>query len=472
MYLSFKSQKLWGGRFVTGIDPTLNKINASIHIDKRMYVEDIQASIAYAEALSKAKLLTDIENELIENGLKQILKEWENNDFALTPDDEDIHTAVERRLTELIGDTARKLHTGRSRNDQCITDTKLWLRKSIDYLIETLVDVIQVMTLRAEENINVIMPGYTHLQRAQPIRWSHWLLSYAWSLKNDANKLKQMRKNVNVMPLGSGALAGNPFDIDREALATSLGFDGATENSMHAVGDRDFIADFLYWTSLTSMHLSRFAEDVIIYSSQEFDFLKISDSFSTGSSLMPHKRNPDSMELIRGKSGTMLGKCVGFLTTLKGIPSTYNKDLQEDKEALFTAYDTVTDLLVVARETIKTLEVNSDKCRAALTLNMLATDLAYYLVRKGIPFRNAHHIVGQIICATETEKIPIKEFPVSKLKNFSPVFDEDVKNIWNFESSVEQYKTCGGTSLAAVQQQIDTLNNWLSQSNSKQYNEL
>ncbi|OXU31402.1 hypothetical protein TSAR_005853 [Trichomalopsis sarcophagae] len=450
-----KSEKLWGGRFVTGIDPTLNKINASIHIDKRMYVEDIQASIAYAEALSKAKLLTDIENELIENGLKhairypnvvmQILKEWENNDFALTPDDEDIHTAVERRLTELIGDTARKLHTGRSRNDQCITDTKLWLRKSLDYLIETLVDVIQ------------------------------------------------MRKNVNVMPLGSGALAGNPFDIDREALATSLGFDGVTENSMHAVGDRDFIetisgrmrdffknnaiafplsADFLYWTSLTSMHLSRFAEDVIIYSSQEFDFLKISDSFSTGSSLMPHKRNPDSMELIRGKSGTMLGKCVGFLTTLKGIPSTYNKDLQEDKEALFTAYDTVTDLLVVARETIKTLEVNSDKCRAALTLNMLATDLAYYLVRKGIPFRHAHHIVGQIICATETEKIPIEEFPVSKLKNFSPVFDEDVKNIWNFESSVEQYKTCGGTSLAAVQQQIDTLNNWLSQSNSKQYNEL
>ncbi|XP_058794145.1 argininosuccinate lyase [Phymastichus coffea] len=458
-----KGEKLWGGRFQQGTDPILNKINSSIRLDKRMYEEDIQASIAYTAALHKAKLLTEDEQVLINRGLRHILREWQNEQFVLRADDEDIHTAVERRLTELIGDSARKLHTGRSRNDQAVTDTKLWLRKSIDVLIAVLVDIIQLLQSQAVKNMSVIMPGYTHLQRAQPIRWSHWILSYAWSLKNDTSKLIQMRKMLNIMPLGSGAVAGNPFNVDRALLATSLGFDGLTENSMQAVGDRDFVADFLYWATLLSMHLSRLAEDVIIYSSQEFAFVKLSDGFSTGSSLMPHKRNPDSMELVRGKSGTLLGKCVGFLTTLKATPSTYNKDLQEDKQALFESFDTIYELLQLVHGSIATFSVNPDKCRAALTLDMLSTDLAYYLVKKGVPFRNAHHIVGQIVSASETEKIPIEKIPLSQLQTFSPFFDENVAEIWNFENSVEQYETYGGTSFAAVQQQIDTLSVWLSQ---------
>ncbi|XP_072766199.1 argininosuccinate lyase isoform X3 [Anoplolepis gracilipes] len=324
--------------------------------------------------------------QAINTALKQVQSEWENNKFIINHEDEDVHSANERRLSELIGDIAKKLHIGRSRNDQTVTDTKLWLRKSIDKLLFRLKKFIEVLIARAEEDIDIVMPGYTHMQRAQPIRWSQWLLSYAWYAKQDLERLLQVRKHVNILPLGSGAIAGNPFAIDRQFLAMELGFEEITENSMHTVGDRDFVAEFLFWSSLSSIHLSRFCEDLIIYSTQEFNFVQFADKYSTGSSLMPQKRNPDCMELIRGKTGTIFGKCIGFMVTLKGIPSTYNKDLQEDKESLFYTYDTLYQMFHIAEKALATLKVNKKSCKRALTSDMLATDMAYYLVKKGVHF--------------------------------------------------------------------------------------
>lgn len=454
-------EKLWGGRFTENISSSLKKLNFSIDIDKRMYKEDIEGSIAYSESLHDAKLLTTDEYQSIIEGLKKVQFEWDNDEFEIKSEDEDIHTANERRLTEIIGTAAGKMHVGRSRNDQTTTDTKMWLRKSINSILIIMTEMIQMLVTRSEKEIEIIMPGYTHLQKAQPVRWSHWLLSHTWSLKSDYDKLLQLKKNLNVCPLGSGALAGNPLGIDRKKLAYKLKFDSASSNSMHSVGDRDYVAEFLFWASLTSIHLSKIAEDVIIYSSEEFGFIKLSDSSSTGSSLMPQKRNPDSMELLRGKSGTILGKCFGFMATLKGTPSTYNKDLQEDKEALFSTFDIMMEMLRTANEALRTLTVNINKCRASLNFNMLTTDVAYYLVKKGIPFRDAHNIVGKIVKHSEISGIPISLQSLDLLQTFSPVFTTDIVNVWNFENSVEQYKSEGGTSLTSVQEQIEELKNWL-----------
>ncbi|XP_014613938.1 PREDICTED: argininosuccinate lyase isoform X1 [Polistes canadensis] len=459
-----KCQKLWGGRFTKEIDPDFHDLNASIKIDKRLYAEDIEGSIAYANALCKAGLLTEGEVQLIENGFEKIFNEWKANQFVITHQDEDIHSANERRLTELIGDVAKKLHTGRSRNDQAITDTRLYLRKSIDKLYLRIINFIETMINRAEKDNDIIMPGYTHMQRAQPIKWSHWLLSYAWYAKADLERLQEIRKRVNILPLGSGAIAGNPFKIDRKFLANNLDFEDVTFNSMYAVSDRDFVAEFLFWSSLTMIHLSRLAEDLIIYNTNEFGFVQFSDEFSTGSSLMPQKRNPDLMELIRGKSGTLLGKCIGFMTTLKGIPSTYNKDLQEDKEALFSAIDTLNSIFLIIEKALGSLTINKEKCRDALTTDMLATDLAYYLVRKGLPFREAHHLAGKVVTCAESEEIPLCEMPLEKLQKISRIFEKDVHCIWDFKRSVEQYDVIGGTSSLALSQQIDSIRLWLRES--------
>ena len=287
--------------------------------------------------------------------------------------------------------------------------------------------------------------------------------SYAWYAKADAERLQEIRRRLNVLPLGSGAIAGNPFQIDRRSLADELGFCDITENSMHAVGDRDFVAEFLFWSALTAIHLSRLSEDLIIYSSEEFGFVRFTDEFSTGSSLMPQKRNPDCMELVRGKSGTLLGKCVGFMTTLKGIPSTYNKDLQEDKEALFSTFDTLDRTLVIVTKALDTIVVNSRKCEGALVSNMLATDVAYYLVRKGIPFREAHYLAGKVVALSESVGVSLCELNLEQLRTVSQAFREDVEQIWNFASSVEQYKVVGGTSTPAVKEQINSLRAWLEQ---------
>ena len=315
---------LWGGRFTGGLDPLMMNYNASLRFDRTFFAQDIRGSIAWARANHRVGILTFAEFDAIDKALTQIRKEWESNSFVIKDDiDEDIHTANERRLGELIGkDVAGKLHTGRSRNDQVATDMRLWLREQLETIEQILTDLVKVVASRAEQEIEHVMPGYTHLQRAQPIRWSHWLLSYGFPFASDLERLREVKKRVNKCPLGCGALAGNPFNIDRDAIAKELGFDGLMPNSLAAVADRDFVVEVLQWASMLGLHLSRWAEDLIVYSSAEFGFVRLSDAYSTGSSLMPQKKNPDALELIRGKSGRLFGAMAGLMMSVKGIPST------------------------------------------------------------------------------------------------------------------------------------------------------
>jgi argininosuccinate lyase len=455
------STKLWGGRFTGATDPLMEKFNASIGFDKRLWKADLEGSKAYAIALARAGIISDEEMEEMGTGLDVVGEEWAAGTFVLQPSDEDIHTANERRLTEIIGPVGGKLHTGRSRNDQVATDVRLWLRGEIAVLRDYLAQLISGTIERAEAEIDLLMPGYTHLQPAQPIRWSHWLLSYAWMWQRDVQRLDDLLKRVNLLPLGSGALAGHPFSIDREALAADLGFAGVTPNSLDSVSDRDFIAEFLFWASLTMVHLSRLGEDLIIYSSREFGFVTLADAYSTGSSLMPQKKNPDALELLRGKTGRVTGDLTGLLMTLKGLPSTYNKDLQEDKEPLFDAVDTLAATLQIALGVISTLTPNAERMRAALASEMLATDLAEYLVRKGVPFRETHHIAGAAVALAEKRGIELSALTVSDLQALHPAFEDDVIKVWDFEQSVEQRDATGGTSRRAVLAQIEQLRAWL-----------
>ncbi|KAK7793121.1 hypothetical protein R5R35_006516 [Gryllus longicercus] len=454
------NRKLWGGRFSEKTDLVLESLNASISYDKRMWKEDLKGSRAYTVALLRAGLLTEDESKEILKGLDMVHEEWEKNTFIILPSDEDIHTANERRLKELIGHSALKLHTGRSRNDQVVTDMRLWLRSGLGDFSVLLCDIIKLCTVRAQQEIDILMPGYTHLQRAQPVRWSHWLLSYCWSLKADHDRLKQLSERINVLPLGSGAIAGNPFLIDRQFLADELDFQHVSSNSMHAVGDRDFIVEFLFWASLTSIHLSRLAEDLILFSSQEFGFVTLSEAYSTGSSLMPQKRNPDSLEIIRGTAGKIYGHCTGVMMILKGLPSTYNKDLQEDKVAMFAVFDCLKAILQVAGGVINTLQVKNFNCRAALSPDMLATDVAYYLVKKGVSFREAHHLAGEVVAKAEQDRVTVSNLPLNTLRDISNFFEDDINEIWNYESSVEQYQVKGGTSRSSVTLQISELLQW------------
>ncbi|KAM3868747.1 argininosuccinate lyase-like [Diretmus argenteus] len=453
--------KLWGGRFVGDTDAVMEKFNASIAYDQRMWDADIRGSKAYVKALEKAKLVTTEEMNSILQGLDQISEEWSKGTFVIKPGDEDIHTANERRLKELIDAPAGKLHTGRSRNDQVVTDMRLWLRDAISTLTENALQLISTMVERAAAEIDVLFPGYTHMQRAQPIRWSHWILSHAVALSRDVDQLQEIKRRVNVLPLGSGAIAGTPFDIDRELLRKELEFDDISMNSMDATGQRDFVAEFLFWASLCSTHLSKMAEDLMLYSTKEFSFLTLSDAYSTGSSLMPQKKNADSLELIRSKAGRVFGRCAGFMMTLKGLPSTYNKDLQEDKEAMFDCYDTLHAVLQVTTGVMSTLKINQCVMEAALSPDMLATDLAYYLVRKGMPFREAHGISGKAVFMAESKKMPLNHLTLEDLGTISPLFGSDVSSVWDYRSSVEQYSAPGGTAKSSVAAQVEHLRNWL-----------
>lgn len=455
------TKKLWGGRFTGKTDPLMEEFNASIRFDRRLWAADIRGSQAYARALQRAGLLTEAECKAILDGLEQVAQEWMHGQFVIHPEDEDIHTANERRLTELIGPTAGKLHTGRSRNDQVATDVRLWLLAEIEHLRRHLDQLIAVAVERAGDEIDLLMPGYTHLQPAQPVRWSHWLLSHAWAWQRDAQRLEEVAARINVMPLGSGALAGNPFAIDRQALAKELGFADITRNSMDAVSDRDFIVEFLSWATLTMVHLSRFAEDLIIYSSREFGYVTLADAYSTGSSLMPQKKNPDALELLRGKCGRLGGHLAGLVMTLKGLPSTYNKDLQEDKEPLFDAVTNVSGALQIACGVLSTLQTNPAAMRAALSPEMLATDLADYLVRKGVPFREAHHVAGAAVQMAELQGAPLSQLTLEDLQKLHSAFDADVETVWSFEASVERRDVEGGTSRRAVLAQIAQLRAWL-----------
>ena len=453
---------LWGGRFDEAASPLLRQFNDSLPFDRRLWLEDIFGSMAYAEALARAGLLSTAECDLLLAGLEQVAQEWRDGIAEIAPGDEDIHTAVERRLGELIGPAAGKLHTGRSRNDQVATDLRWWLRNRVDDLDSLLAGLIEVVAEHAEAEIEVLMPGYTHLQPAQPLRWSHWLLSHAWAWQRDRERLADLRRRANRSPLGTGALAGNPFAVDRDALAADLGFVGPIPNSIDAVRDRDYVVEFLSWAALLGVHLSQLAEDLILWSSREFGFVSVAEQFSTGSSIMPQKRNPNSLELLRGKSGRLTGNLVALLTVLKGMPAAYNKDLQEDKEPLFDSVDTLLVALPVATGVLETLIINPQRMRAALGDELLATDLAEYLVRRGLPFRQSHELVGRAVKRAETLAVPLGSLPLAEYQTISPEFGEDVASVFDFEQSVERRDVYGGTSQRAVLEQIGELRSLLS----------
>ncbi|KAF8002014.1 argininosuccinate lyase [Metschnikowia aff. pulcherrima] len=451
--------RLWGGRFTGASDPLMDLYNASLPYDKIMYDADLTGTKVYTEGLSKLGLITGDELSEIHRGLEIIRDEWKNGKFEEKAGDEDIHTANERRLGEIIGKhIAGKVHTGRSRNDQVATDMRIYVRETLTKLVQFLGDFIKSILKRAETEIDVLMPGYTHLQRAQPIRWAHWLSSYATYFTEDYKRLKQILERVNQSPLGAGALAGHPYGMDREFLAAGLGFNGVIGNSLVAVSDRDFVVETLFWSSLFMNHISRFSEDLIIYSTAEFGFIQLADAYSTGSSLMPQKKNPDSLELLRGKSGRVFGSLAGFLMSLKSIPSTYNKDMQEDKEPLFDAMTTVEHSILIATGVILTLKIKKDNMQGALTMDMLATDLADYLVRKGVPFRETHHISGECVRKAEEDNLSgIDQLTFEQFQNIDARFDEDVKDVFDFEVSVERRTATGGTAKSAVQKQLASL---------------
>lgn len=451
--------KLWGGRFTGGTDPIMTQYNESIYFDRAFYSQDIRGSIAFARANTKVGLLTQEEFAAIEKGFEQVLQEWESNTFKIVPGvDEDIHTANERRLGEIIGTgIAGKLHTGRSRNDQVATDMRLWLRDQLSQLEEYLVAFLKVIAARAEKEIEHVMPGYTHLQRAQPIRWSHWMLLYGHYFASDLQRLREVRSRINKSPLGCGALAGNPFAIDREAIAEELGFEGLIMNSMAGVGDRDFVIETMQWGSMLMTHFSRWAEDLIIYSTGEFAFVKLADTYSTGSSLMPQKKNPDSLELIRGKSGRAFGQMAGLMMSVKGIPSTYNKDLQESVEPMLDHIKTVGDSIQIATGVLSTLNIFPENMLKSLSPDMLATDLADYLVRKGVPFRETHHISGRVVQLAENEKTPMDKLSFEQLQGVDGRFEKDVLDVFNYQASVEARAAKGGTSRSAVLEQIEAI---------------
>ncbi len=445
---------LWGGRFEGGTDELMRRFNDSFGFDRRLYGADIAGSVAYAGALARAGLINKEERAALVEGLEQVRAEFDAGTFEVAPGDEDIHTAVERRLGELVGEVAGKLHTGRSRNDQVATDLRLYLLEEMAHLEDGLVALQTAIVEQAEVHLGVLMPGYTHMQQAQPILFSHWLMSFFWKLQRDRERLADVAGRTRVCPLGAGALAGNPFDVDRQALAEALGFDAVAPNSIDAVSDRDYVVEFLAWAALTQTHLSNLAEDLIIWASREFGFVALDDAYATGSSLMPQKKNPDALELMRGKSGRVIGHLTGLLTTLKGLPTAYNKDLQEDKEGLFDAIDTLKIELPVAAGVMRTLQVNADQMAAALDEAMLATDLADYLVRKGVPFRQSHHLVGQAVQRAEALDVSLDELDLGTYQAISPAFGEDVYEVFDVERSVEARAAEGGTAPSAVRAQI------------------
>jgi argininosuccinate lyase len=446
---------LWGGRFETEPSELMRRFGDSMTFDQRLYAADIRGSIAYAGALARAGVITAEENEQLAAGLEQVRGEFARGAFQVQPGDEDIHTAVERRLGELVGTVAGKLHTGRSRNDQVATDLRLYLLDEMASLEEALVELQASIVTRAEAHMGALMPGYTHLQQAQPLLFSHWLMSFFWKLQRDRERLSGVADRCSVSPLGAGALAGNPLQIDRGELASDLGFGSVAQNSVDAVSDRDFVVEFLVWAALVQVHLSGLAEDLIIWSSREFGFVQLDEAHATGSSLMPQKKNPDPLELMRGKSGRIAGHLVGMLTTLKGLPSAYNKDLQEDKEAVFDTVDTLALELPVATAVIRTLQVNEQRMADTLDDAMLATELADYLVRKGIPFRQSHHLAGQAVAKAEAIGVSLQNLDLAEYEAIHPAFAEDLYGVLDFQQAVAARDAEGGTAPAAVRVQIE-----------------
>lgn len=449
-------EKLWGGRFKLTTDRLAEEFNASIHFDKNLYKFDIQGSIAHAKMLAKQGILTEEEVKLIIEGLSQIKKEIDKGKFKFKTEDEDIHMAVEKRLREIIGPVAGKLHTARSRNDQVATDFRLYVRSKIDEIKEAIVDLLGEIVQKAEDHIDVIMPGYTHLQTAQPILFSHWILAYFQMLHRDYQRFEDCRERLNYCPLGSGALAGTTFNIDRYYTAKELGFAAPTENSIDSVSDRDFALEFMSAAAICQMHLSRWAEELIIFSSSEFKFIELSDDFCTGSSIMPQKKNPDMAELIRGKTGRVYGNLISLLTTMKGLPLAYNKDMQEDKEPLFDTANTLLTSLKIFSPMIEKMTINEKKMyRSAQLGYSTATDYADYLVTKGVPFRDAHHIVGKTVAYAIEKGKDLSELTLEEFKQFTDLVDNDIYKVVTVESCIEKRKSYGGTAKSAVEVQLE-----------------
>ena len=446
---------LWsGGRLEAALNQSMADLNRSLDIDKRMAEQDIRGSQAWAKGICKCGILTDAEYEQIRGGLDQVWEEIKAGSFVYQDTDEDIHTAVERRLTELIGPAGGKLHTGRSRNDQVVPDFRLWMMDTIPELDAQLRDLQKAFIERARRDMDVYVSGYTHFQQAQPILLSHWWMSHFWALDRDRQRLMECGQHADSLPLGCGALAGTAYPVDRFDLSQDLGFSIPAPNSLDAVSDRDFACDFLYWAAMLGMHLSRCAEAMILYSTMEYGYLTLSDAFSTGSSLMPQKKNPDSLELIRGKSGMQSGLLFSLLSSLKGLPSAYDKDLQEDKQLVFKAADTAALTMAVMKGVIDTLTVNKERCMKVINTQALATDLADYLVKRGMPFREAHHAVGKAVKLSETMNCDLKEIPMEKWKEISLLFAEDVYEVFSVENAVVDRCAWGGTARSRVEEQI------------------
>ena len=448
--------KLWGGRFKGEADAAFARFNSSFGFDRRLIEADIDGSLAHAEALAAAGILTEEESRRIAWALNEIRRRSrEDKSYLDTRDAEDVHSFVEAELAAAIGDAGYKLHTGRSRNDQVATDLRLFLRAEIDATGELMRDLQRALIELAEADRDCVIPGYTHLQRAQPVLLAHYLLAYYEMLKRDIVRFVDVRARVNLLPLGSGALAGTGFPLDREMVARRLGFDGLCENSIDAVSDRDFVIEYIGAAAIAMMHLSRLAEDLIIYSTAEFGFLELSDAVSTGSSLMPQKKNPDSLELIRGKAGRVFGHHAAMLATMKGLPLAYNKDMQEDKEALFDTIDTLAGSLRMMTTVVRNVKVDGEKTRRATSSGYLnATDLADYLVRKGLEFRKAHELVGRMVMYAIEHSKSLEEISIGEYREFSTVFEEDLYGSLSLESSLAARSAFGGTSVERVKEAL------------------
>jgi argininosuccinate lyase len=447
---------MWGGRFVLGPSEALDALNRSLPVDHRLWPQDVVASKAWVHALGRVGVVSPAEEAQLEAGLDRVADKLADGAAVGAPD-EDVHTLVERLLYEEVGAVAGKLHTGRSRNDQVATDLRLWTLDAIDELDAAVAVLGRTLVNKATDGVDALLPGYTHGQRAQPVRWAYVLLAHAWPLLRDRQRLADARRRVAELPLGCGALAGSGFPVDRVLLKEALGFRALSANGLDATGDRDFVAEVLFAIALIGTHLSRLGAELITYASGEYAFVTLSDAFSTGSSLMPQKRNPDVFELARGKAGRLLGDLVALLTTLKGLPAGYQKDLQEDKALLFDACDTLAVVLPAVTGAVETLTVNAERMAAALDPAMRATDLADLLVEAGVPFRESHGLVGRLVRAAEQAGVALDRVPTVVAAGIHPALGAAVAQLGSWEDSVESRGTAGGASRASVEGQIDEL---------------
>ena len=456
--------KLWGGRFTKATDKLVEEYTASIGFDQQLAEEDIEGSLAHAQMLVECGIITPEEGEQIKQGLLKIKERLNKGELTFSVAHEDIHMNIEKLLIDEIGPVGGKLHTGRSRNDQVATDMHLYLRKKTNHLIGLISRVQEALVKQAEEHIYTIMPGYTHLQRAQPISFAHHLLAYFWMFERDKGRFRDSLKRINWSPLGAGALAGTTFPIDRKRTAELLGFETIYPNSLDAVSDRDFILEFLACASILIMHISRLSEELIIWSSQEFQFVELDDAFCTGSSIMPQKKNPDVPELLRAKTGRIYGHLIGLLTVLKGLPLAYNKDMQEDKEGMLDTVATLEGALQILAPMLETMQVNKDRMGQAVREDYSnATDIADYLAAKGLPFRQAHEIVGRVVLYAIQHKKYLLDLSLEEYKQFSELFEEDIYRVLQPEEVVKARNSAGGTSFEQVKEQLKLAKEYLAQ---------